>query len=390
MCPIHVLMDRVIGKINESIDLVFMMATHTSTRPEDKVSWLRLIRSEKIGPITFWQLIHKYGSARGALEALSSLIQHGNHKYRLASERDIEKEIKAHQTKGFSLLPASDPDFPKMLRPLPDCPPFLSVYGQRDILNQPTLGIVGARNSSLNGRQFAERLAVDLGKAGWKIASGLARGIDRHAHQGALTHGTIAVIAGGVDVIYPPEHKDLYHAIAQTGAVISEMPLSLFPGATHFPRRNRLISGLSRGVIIIEAALKSGSLITARTALEQGRELFAVPGSPLDPRCRGTNNLIRQGAGLVESAQDVLSMIEGPCVPCLQDDATKPYEPPVVDWGSLEADVFQDLSPTPILLDALIQQHAVSPQAIVTLMLEWELQGRIQRHPGNRVSLTSP
>lgn len=359
------------------------------TKPdEDKLSWLRLIRSEKIGPITFWQLIGKYGTARQALNALSSLIQQGNHKYRLASEKDVETELKDHAKKGFSLIPAFDPAFPQMLRSLPDCPPFISVYGQQDILNQPTLGIVGARNASLHGRRFAEQLAADLGKAGWKIASGLARGIDRSAHQGALACGTIAVVAGGVDKIYPPEHKELYHALAKTGAVISEMPLSLFPGAGHFPHRNRLISGLSRGVIIVEAALKSGSLITARTALEQGRELFAVPGSPLDPRCRGVNNLIRQGAGLVESAEDVLSMIDGPCVPCLREEAAKPYETPVVpDWDALETDVFQDLSVTPVSLDAIIERHAVLPQAILTLMLEWELQGRIQRHPGNRVSL---
>lgn len=354
---------------------------------KDKLFWLRLIRSEKVGPITFWQLINRYGTAEQALHALSNLIKRGNHKHRLATEDEIEKELKAHHKGGFTLLPAYDPTFPQMLRSLPDCPPLISVYGQVDILNQPTLGIVGARNSSLHGRQFAERMAVDLGKAGWKIASGLARGIDRFAHQGALPYGTISVIAGGVDIIYPPEHKDLYHAISDSGAVISEMPLSFFPGASHFPRRNRLISGLSRGVIIIEAAMKSGSLITARTALEQGRELFAVPGSPLDPRCRGTNSLIRQGAGLIESAEDVLSIMDGPCVPCAQDEGTKPFVVPLdVDWDTLETDVFQNLSPTPISLDAILERHAVPPQTILTLMLEWELQGRIQRHPGNMVS----
>jgi DNA processing protein len=357
---------------------------------KDKLFWLRLIRSEKVGPISFWQLLNRYGTAEQALSALSSLIKQGNQKYRLASEAEVEKELKAHQKSEFTLLPAYDPAFPQMLRTLPDCPPFITVYGQLSILNQPTLGIVGARNSSLNGRQFAERMAVDLSKAGWKIASGLARGIDRFAHQGALPYGTIAVIAGGVDIIYPPEHKDLYHAIAKTGAVFSEMPLSFFPGASHFPRRNRLISGLSRGIIIIEAAMKSGSLITARTALEQGRELFAVPGSPLDPRCRGTNNLIRQGAGLVESADDVLSMMDGPCVPCLRDDAAKPFQQPLnLNWDTLESDVFQDLSPTPISLDAILERHAVPPQTILTLMLEWELQGRIQRHPGNMVSIVT-
>lgn len=355
---------------------------------QDKLFWLRLIRSEKVGPITFWQLLNRYGTAEQALNALSNLIKQGNHKHRLTSQADAEKELKAHHKNGITLLPAYDAAFPQMLRALPDCPPFISVYGQLNILNQPTLGIVGARNSSLNGRQFAQRLAVDLGKAGWKIASGLARGIDRFAHQGALPYGTIAVVAGGVDIIYPPEHKGLYHSIAETGAVISEMPLSFFPGASHFPRRNRLISGLSRGVIVVEAAMKSGSLITARTTLEQGRELFVVPGSPLDPRCRGTNNLIRQGAGLVESAEDVLSMMNGPCVPGLRDDAAKPFTQPLdLNWDTLEADVFQDLSPTPISLDSILGRHAVPPQTILTLMLEWELQGRIQRHPGNMVSL---
>lgn len=364
------------------------MAPKSNSSSQDLIPWLRLIRSEKIGAITFWQLLHRYGSARQAMDALSDFIKQGNHKHRLATVESAEKELNDHKKNGFTLLPAYDSAFPQILRSLPDCPPFISVYGQLDILNQPTLGIVGARNSSLNGRHFAERLAIDLGKAGWKIASGLARGIDRYAHQGALPYGTIAVIAGGVDIIYPPEHKDLYHEIARTGAIISEMPLSLFPGAGHFPRRNRLISGLSQGVIIIEAALKSGSLITARTTLEQGRELFAVPGSPLDPRCRGTNNLLRQGACLVESAQDVLSMMEGPCIPCLRDGNNKPYEPPfVVDWSALATEVFQDLSPTPISLDSIIERHRVPLQSILTLMLEWELQGRIHRHSGNMVSL---
>lgn len=366
------------------------MPPKSTPTSQDLIPWLRLIRSEKVGPITFWQLLHRYGTASHALDALSQLIKQGNHRHRLATERDVEKELKDHKKRGLCLLPAFDPSFPQMLRSLPDCPPFISVYGQTDILNQPTLGIVGARNSSLNGRHFAERLAADLGKVGWKIASGLARGIDRYAHQGALSYGTIAVIAGGVDIIYPPEHKGLYHEIAKTGAVISEMPLSLFPGASHFPRRNRLISGLCRGVIIVEAALKSGSLITARTTLEQGRELFAVPGSPLDPRCHGTNNLIRQGACLVETVQDVLSMMDGPCVPSLRDDNTISYEPPVAfDWGSLVTYLLDDLSHTPISLDTIIQRHTVPPQTILTLLLEWELEGRIQRHPGNMVSLVN-
>ncbi len=357
---------------------------------DNKINWLRLIRSEKVGPVTFWELINRYGTAKEALDALAQGIRQGNHKYRLASEEETIKELEAHRKKGIQLLAAFEPTFPQMLRPLPDCPPVLSAYGKTDILNRLTLGIVGARNASLNGRNFAEKLAKELSQAGWVIASGLARGIDAYAHQGSLASGTIAVIAGGADVIYPPEHDKLYHEIAKSGAVISEMPLTLFPGATHFPRRNRLISGLSRGVIVIEAAFKSGSLITARYTLEQGRELFAVPGSPLDPRCKGTNNLLRQGAHLIESAADVLAIFQGPCISSLKEDAAAPYAPaPAIDWETLERDVFEDLSPTPIALEAIIQRHAVPAQTILTLMLEWEFQGRIQRHPGNMVSLAA-
>lgn len=364
------------------------MAKGQDYSSQDLITWLRLIRSEKIGPMTFWQLLHRYGTAKEALSALSTHIHQGNYKHRLTTEREAENEIKAHKKQGYSLITANESAFPQLLRTLPDCPPIISVYGDLQILNQPTLAIVGARNASLNGRHFAERLAVDLCHAGWKIASGLARGIDRYAHQGALSKGTIAVIAGGVDIIYPPEHKELYHHITQTGAVISEMPLNLFPGAIHFPKRNRLISGLSRGIVVIEAALKSGSLITARTALEQGRELFAVPGSPLDPRCRGTNNLIRQGAYLIESAQDILLLMDGPFQQPKQMDAFESYSiEESIDWTSLEKEVFEDLSSIPISLDVIIQRHTVPPQTILTLMLEWELQGRIQRHPGNMVSI---
>jgi len=364
-----------------------MHPTPSPHSAEDKLSWLRLIRSEKIGPITFWQLLNRYGTAKHALEALTRLTQRGKTSYRLASEYEAEKELKFHHKQGFSLLTALEPEFPQILCSLTDCPPLLSIYGQLDILNQPTLAIVGARNSSLNGRHLAERLATDVGKAGWKVASGLARGIDRFAHQGSLQTGTLAVIAGGINVIYPPEHQDLYHAIAQTGAIISEMPLSLHPTANHFPRRNRLISGISRGVIVIEAAFKSGSLITAHAALEQGREVFAVPGSPLDPRCRGTNNLIRQGAALVESAQDILSVMESPLSSLPAELTQSSTFLRAINWCSLETDVLADLSLTPTALDTLVQRHAVPVQTILTLLLEWELEGRIQRHPGNMVSL---
>lgn len=355
---------------------------------QDKLAWLRLIRSSKVGPVTFWQLIHRYKTAERALEALSDRIKAGHQNYQLASEKEVHQELKNHEKKNFSLLFASDLHFPQMLRCLPDCPPVISVYGELSILNQPTLGIVGSRNASFHGRKFAEQLSIDLGKMDWKIASGLARGIDQAAHQGALLSGTIAVIAGGVDTIYPPEHKILYHNISKTGAVISEMPLSFFPAAAHFPRRNRLISGLSQGVIVVEAALKSGSLITARTALDQGRELMAVPGSPFDPRSKGTNHLIRQGANLIESAADVLTIIEN--FPSSSTPETWRADEPVenLNCTTLEKDILQDLSPTPISLEDLVERYAISPQTLLTFIFEWELEGRIQRHPGNQISKT--
>jgi DNA processing protein len=366
----------------------------------DIYSWLQLIRTERIGPITFWQLLSRYGSAKHALDTLDRFTaQNKNLKGKLASEKDVETELNNHRKSGFVLIPTFSNDFPKLLKTLPDCPPLLSVYGQLSVLNVPTLGIVGSRNASLAGRQFAQNLANNLGGKGWKIVSGLARGIDCHAHQGSIDYGTIAVVAGGVDVIYPPEHKKLYHEISRTGAVISEMPLSMFPAPGHFPRRNRLISGLSQGVIIVEAALRSGSLITARTALEQGREIFAVPGSPLDPRCRGTNDLIRQGAALIECAEDVLSVISNPCMTAQfrkieHPDGHMPLPNPApaltdIDWNDLEKNVFQDLSLIPLSVDMLVERYSVSAQTILTLILEWELQGRIQRHPGNKVALAS-
>lgn len=361
-----------------------------------KIDWLRLIRSETVGPITFWQLLKQFGTAESALKALPEIAQRSGKTVDICSETDALNELKRHEQSGFSLIAAFEPDFPQLLKQIPDCPPLLSVYGDTSNLNRPSLGIVGARNASLLGRKLAEQLAQDLSDAGWFVASGLARGIDRHAHIGALASGTIAAVAGGLDIIYPPEHQDLYHKIATTGAVISEMPLGLFPGASHFPRRNRLISGISRGVIVVEAAQKSGSLITARYALEQNRDLFAVPGSPLDPRCRGTNDLLRQGAILVESAEDILNTI-GFC------EGQSTYEEPLpVPFGfdylteeddfspsDLRERLLQDLSHTPISIEVLVEQGNYTPQTIMTALLDLELSGKIQRHGDNRISLVA-
>lgn len=348
----------------------------------DLVQWVQVIRTPSIGARTFWQLLHTYGSMDRVLEYL-----HHNGKD-VCSRAMAEEELANHQKRGFHLIAAFMPEFPQHLRSISDCPPVISVYGQLDYLNKKTLAIVGARNASMLGRQFAEKLAVELGKEGWVIASGLARGIDRYAHVGGLASGTVAVIAGGIDNIYPPEHAELYHRIAQQGAVVSEMPLGMHPGAVHFPRRNRIISGMSRGVIVVEAALKSGSLITARYASEQNRDLFAVPGSPFDPRCRGTNDLLKNGAILTESPQDVLNALQDR-KRCLQESPLEfIFESPEQDnsGGDLAQLILQDLSATPISIDLLIQEHGVSAQRIQNILQELEISGKIQRHSNGAVS----
>jgi len=261
-----------------------------------------------------------------------------------------------------------------------------------DVRRGEMIAIVGARNASALARKFAQLLARELGEARLVVVSGLARGIDSAAHEAALEHGTVAVVAGGVDVIYPPENEILYRAIVEQGAVISEMPFGEAPQARHFPRRNRLISGLSRGVVVVEAAERSGSLITANYALEQGREIFAVPGSPLDPRAKGANRLIREGATLIESAGDVLSVL-GPILGRkFHEPETAPPAAPQIELGlEQEADhvrrrVEEALGAAPVEMDELIRQIGAEPSAVLTVILELELAGRCRRHPGNRVS----
>jgi DNA processing protein len=294
---------------------------------------------------------------------------------------------------GGRFLASIEPEFPSGLAALDPPPPVISVLGNVALFERDMVGVVGARNASALGIKFANRLAADLGAAGLVISSGMARGIDHAAHTGAIQTGTVAVLAGGVDTIYPPEHKALYDQLRERGALVSEMPFGMAPLARHFPRRNRLISGLSRGVVVIEAAERSGSLITANYALEQGREVFAVPGSPLDPRAKGANRLIREGATLTEGADDVLAVLR----PILGHAFREPPEPEMplrtVDKTLVdrEADgvrtlVEEKLGPAPVDVDELIRQCGASPAAVLTVLLELELAGRVQRHPGNRVA----
>src|SRR5712692_4799400 len=293
---------------------------------ETKLDWLRLIRSDNVGPRTFRALINHYGGAGAALAGLPDLARRGGASgpARICSYDEAERELKAATARGVSFLALAELEYPQRLAMIDDAPPLLAARGKLAALALPMVAIVGARNASAAGMRFAERLARDLGAAGFAITSGLARGIDGAAHRASLGSGTIAVLAGGHDHIYPREHAELADAILAQGALVSEMPFGHEPRARDFPRRNRLISGLCAGIVVVEAAKRSGSLITARFALEQGRGVFAVPGSPLDPRAEGTNDLIKQGATLVTEAADVIAVLR----PILGQPIELPAEEP--------------------------------------------------------------
>jgi DNA processing protein len=367
---------------------------HTLSATE-RLQRLRLIRSENVGPITYYGLVERFGSAEAALAALPELSRRGGRAkaVKVCPQADADREIEALEAAGARLIARGEPDYPPMLAEIDAAPPLISVLGNARILGRRVIAVVGSRNASLNGRRFAGNISAALGAAGFVVVSGMARGIDTAAHRGALATGTVAVVAGGIDVVYPQENAGLYAEIAARGAVISEVPLGVHPQARHFPRRNRLISGLALGVVVVEAGLHSGSLITARTALEQGREVFAVPGSPLDPRARGANHLIRQGAALTETAEDVLDVIDGPIerrtdVTSRPDmEAPPPSIPDDTEVESARRTIAESLSPTPVTVDEIIRTCQLSPAVVTTVLLEWELAGRLERHPGNKVSL---
>ena len=355
-----------------------------------RIDWLRLIRPDVVGPRTFRSLLRHFGSARTALERLPDLARRGGaaRPGRICSEEDARAELAAGERLGVHLVAPDEDGYPPRLATLDDAPPLLGVRGVRDVLMRPVIAVVGSRNASAAGLKFAGSLARDLGAAGFVIASGLARGIDQAAHRASLASGTIAVLAGGHDRIYPPEHEGLLAQLIEAGgAAISEMPLGHVPRARDFPRRNRLISGVALGVVVVEAALRSGSLITARIAAEQGREVFAVPGSPLDPRAAGTNDLIKQGATLTTEASDVINAVEPimgrPLALREPDDEPIANEPEAND----RARIVGLLGPTPVLLDDLIRMAGTSPTIVRTVLLELELAGRLERHGGGMVSM---
>jgi DNA processing protein len=357
----------------------------------ERIDRLRLIRSENVGPITFRHLLRFYGTARAALEALPELARRAGRArpIRLCPAADAEREAAAVARFGGRFLCLGEGAYPRPLAAIEDAPPVLAIKGDAALLGRHAIAVVGARAASANGRHIAEALAAALGAAGFVVVSGMARGIDAAAHRGALATGTVAAQAGGLDVCFPDENRPIYDAIAERGLLVSEQPFGTRPLARHFPRRNRIVSGLARGAVVIEAALRSGSLITARMALEQGREVFAVPGSPLDPRSRGANDLIRQGAVLTESADDVIRALAGSVGAAAADapDPPPPASPPSEsDVDGARARVLEALSPSPTAVDDLVRQCQLSAPVVAAVLLELELGGRIERHAGNRVA----
>ena len=369
----------------------------------ERLAWLRLFRSENVGPITFRQLLRRFGSAEAALEALPDLSRRGGRArpVRICPADTAEHELAELTRLKAQLLALCEPDYPEALRAVDDAPPLIALRGRSELLQRPAVAVVGARNASANGRTLARRLGGELAEAGYLVVSGFARGIDTAAHEGALTQATLAVLAGGLDTIYPPQNAALFDRLTREGVLLSEMPPGSEPQGRHFPRRNRIIAGLSLGIVVVEAARRSGSLHTARLAADYGREVMAVPGSPLDPRAQGCNGLLRQGATLIESAAHVLEALAGSTLaiaPAFPETAVTEAAATRVEIvgatapGSEEQPQATDkitelLSPTPISVDELIRQCQLSAASVGTLLLELELAGRLERHPGNRVAL---
>jgi len=360
-----------------------------------RIAWLRLIRSDNVGPATFRDLINHCGTAENAIAALPELSTRGgaNRAIRIASEAEAEKELEAAHRHGARFIGIGEPDYPQALRQIDGAPPLLAAKGNLNATAHPSVGIVGSRNASIAGAKFAAMIARDCGQAGYTITSGLARGIDTAAHRASLETGTIAVLAGGLDQPYPPENIPLLEEITDgAGLAVSEMPFGWEPRARDFPRRNRLISGISLGVVVVEAAERSGSLITARLATEAGRLVFAVPGSPLDPRCHGTNGLLKQGAIVTTGSADVIealaplsqldlfsqSVVEEP-------DKTGEILPPDDDD---RAQLISALGPTPVEVDDIIRHTGLPPSSVYLILLELDLAGRLHRHTGGLVSLS--
>ncbi|MDB5684371.1 MAG: protecting protein DprA [Sphingomonas bacterium] len=356
----------------------------------DRIARLRLIRTSGIGPVTYAQLLLRFGSAEAALDAVPVLARRGGGGPPVvATVAEAERELAAVERLGARHLFRGQGLYPALLDEIDSAPPALIVAGNLALLDRTAIGMVGARNASAAAVRFARMLAHDLAAAGIVVVSGLARGIDTAAHQGALSGGTIAVVAGGIDICYPPENEALQRTIAQDGLLIAEQPPGTEPKARHFPYRNRIIAGLSRGLVVVEAAPKSGSLISARFANEFGREVMAVPGSPLDPRAQGCNQLIRDGATLIQSAADVMESLSPFHAAALAQPPSRYVAPNMVaDADDRDRRTVSDLlGPTAVAVDEIVRQSGLAPAIVQTVLLELELAGRLERHAGGRVAL---
>ena len=374
----------------------------------EKMAWLRLSRTENVGPVTFFNLVDFYGTASRAIEEIPEIVKRkkSKRKLKVPPVSQIEKEYNAVKKAGGEILAACESAYSLPLTSIDDAPPVITVFGRTDLMLSPCLAIVGARNASLNACKYTTKMARRLGEAGQIIVSGLARGIDTAAHTGALETGTIAVVAGGADIVYPKENQKLYDQIRETGLIIAENPLGMPPRNMDFPRRNRIVSGLSQGVVVVEAARKSGSLITARLAAEQGRDVFAMPGAPYDPRAAGPNSLIRDGAVMVRDADDIPESLgnygmpelfsppqtrfpkkaETAALP-LQNGAPAPVKPDITEADDAADIVRKHLSFTPLGLDELARACQLTISTLQFVLMEMELAGQIERLPGNRVVL---
>lgn len=363
----------------------------------DKIAWLRLIRSENVGVKTFYDLLRVYQTPQKALDAVADLSIRGGRKkpIKVATIQQAEQELMLCEKFDAKIIAYPEPEYPAYLREIPGPPPILTMLGDAALLNKRSIAIVGARNASANGCRFTQHIAESLGNSGYIVVSGLARGIDTYAHQGSLETGTVGVIAGGIDHIYPKENKELYAKMKEKGAILAELPIGSVPMGRNFPQRNRIIAGMSIGTLVVEAAKGSGSLITARFALEQNREVFAVPGSPLDARCRGTNYLIKNGAVMVETVEDIIhaaNVFNLPRKATLFEPTSsfvnsEQYQEDEVFQKKIRQEVLEQLSSTPISVDELIQHTGLPANKVIVVLVELELAGRLERHSGNQVSL---
>ena len=350
---------------------------------QETISAIQLIRSENVGPRTFYSLLRKFGSVEEALEYV------GN---KACPRAKAEAEIAEAEKLGIKILLHSDVEYPKILAETYDAPPVLFYKGNLELLKRDAIAFVGTRNSSANGCAITRKLAAEIGEAGFTVISGLARGIDTEAHKTSLATGTIAVMAGGLEEVYPPENKKLFEQIAEKGLLLGENPVGTKPMQRHFPQRNRIVAGLCLGVVVVEAAKKSGSMITAEFAVREGREVFAVPGSPLDPRCSGTNYLIKSGAVLTETADDIISNLgrERPQMKLLETVEEYEFEQEVVVVDeSVRERIISKLSTSPIGVDEIAQQTALPVAVVNEILLELEINGKLQRQYGNKVALAA-